>query len=176
MTRRHLLWGALAASVGALGVGAVVVTLRLTSILREALRPQSILEPSTTFKIGPLSDFAVGVNEKFQHEYRIFVVRNAEQLYVIYARCTHLGCTPEWLKPEGRFKCPCHGSGFCMGSAFDGRGINCEGPAPRPLDRAHVELDSEGQVVVNSNKLYQWPKDGRSEFDDPGAYIALPKK
>lgn len=57
-----------------------------------------------------------------------------------------------------KFKCPCHGSGFCMGSAFDGNGINSEGPAPRPLDRVHVELDPEGQVVANISKLYRSPK------------------
>ena len=163
------------ASVGALVVAAAVVTLRLTSILRAFFLPQSILEPSATFQIGPLSDFAVGVNTKFQQEHRIFVVRNAERLYAIYARCSHQGCTPDWLETEGKFKCPCHGSGFCMGSAFDGKGINCAGPATRPLDRAHVELDSEGQIVVNTNKLYQWPENGRSEFDDPGAHILLPK-
>ena len=60
-----------------------------------------------------------------------------------------------------------------MGSAFDGEGINCEGPAPRPLDRAHVELNSEGHIIVDSAKLYQWPKGGRSEFDDAGAYISI---
>ena len=26
------------------------------------------------------------------------------------------------------------------------------------MDRAHVELDAEGQIVVDIGKLYQWPK------------------
>ena len=26
--------------------------------------------------------------------------------------CTHLGCTPNYLSAESKFKCPCHGSGF----------------------------------------------------------------
>ena len=43
--------------------------------------------------------------------------------------CTHLGCTPNWLPVESKFKCPCHGSGFRM------TGIHFEGPAPRPLER-----------------------------------------
>jgi cytochrome b6-f complex iron-sulfur subunit len=60
-----------------------------------------------------------------------------------------------------------------MGSAFDGNGINCEGPAPRPLDRVHVEVDSEGQVVTDLSRLYQWPKGQRSQFDERGAYVPL---
>ena len=43
--------------------------------------------------------------------------------------CTHLGCTPNWLPVESKFKCPCHGSGFRM------TGIHFEGPAPRPLGK-----------------------------------------
>ncbi len=81
--------------------------------------------------------------------------------------CTHLGCTPDWKASENKFKCPCHGSGY------DSEAINFEGPAPRPMDRAHVELDAEGQIVVDIGKLYKWPKGDRNEFNDPGAYIPL---
>jgi cytochrome b6-f complex iron-sulfur subunit len=99
--------------------------------------------------------------------YRIWVVRNAEGLFVIYARCTHLGCTPDWKSGENKFKCPCHGSGY------DTEGVNFEGPAPRPLDRAKVELDAEGQIVVDTSVLYDWPKGGRSKFKDPGAFLPI---
>ena len=61
--------------------------------------PRTIFEPSTVFRVGYPSDFGVGVDTKFQQQYRIWVVRNAERLFVIYARCTHLGCTPDW-KPS----------------------------------------------------------------------------
>jgi Rieske Fe-S protein len=60
-----------------------------------------------------------------------------------------------------------------MGSAFDGDGINCAGPAPRPLDRVHVEIDEDGKVIANPSNLYQWPRGQRSQFDDAGAYIPL---
>ena len=175
MTRRHLLWGALVAGVGAIGVSAAVLTLSLRAKLRAFLLPTSILEPTTTFKIGPLTDFPDGVSAKFLQEHRIFVVRNEERVYAIYAKCTHQGCTPDWRERDGEFRCPCHQSSFCVGSAFDGQGLNCAGPATRPLDRVEVALDSDGQVLVNSSKLYQWPKNGRSEFDDPGACISLSK-
>jgi cytochrome b6-f complex iron-sulfur subunit len=47
-------------------------------------------------------------------------------------------------------------------------GINFEGPAPRPMDRAKVELDAEGQIVVDVSRLYTY-----KEFNEPGAYIPV---
>ena len=134
--------------------------------------PRSILEPSTTFRIGPTSDYALGVDTKWQQQYRIWVTKTSDRLFVIYARCTHLGCTPDWKASENKFKCPCHGSGY------DSEGINFEGPAPRPMDRAHVELDAEGQIVVDLARLYDWPKGGKNRFEEPptssgGPYIPL---
>ncbi|MEW5975264.1 MAG: Rieske 2Fe-2S domain-containing protein [Acidobacteriota bacterium] len=129
--------------------------------------PRALYEPKTVFRIGYPSDFGFGVDTKFQKDHRIWVVRNAEGLFVIYARCTHLGCTPDWKAGENKFKCPCHGSGY------DSDGINFEGPAPRPLDRAKVELDPEGQIVVDTSVLYAWPKGARSQFQDPGAFLSL---
>ncbi len=129
--------------------------------------PRTLFEPKTKFRIGYPSDFGYGVDTKFQQQYRIWVVRNAEGLFVIYARCTHLGCTPDWKPSENKFKCPCHGSGY------DSEGINFEGPAPRPMDRAHVELDPQGQIVVDTSILYSWPKGERSHFNDPGAILKV---
>jgi cytochrome b6-f complex iron-sulfur subunit len=129
--------------------------------------PRTIFEPSTIFRVGYPTDFGFGVDTKFQQQYRIWVVRNAEKLFVIYARCTHLGCTPDWKPSENKFKCPCHGSGYTS------EGINFEGPAPRPMDRAHVELDPTGQIVVDTARLYQWPKGETTHFDDPGAFLPV---
>lgn len=175
MKRRHILWGVLAVSGGALGIVSLVGSLRLFSRLKQSLLPKPIFEPSTVFSIGRLSDFNAGVHTKSNQQHRISVVRNSRRLYVIYARCTHLGCTPDWEAGTNEFRCPCHASHFCMGSVFDGNGINCAGPAPRPLDRVHVELNSDGQIMVNTGKLYRSPSDGPSEFDDPGAYVPLPQ-
>jgi len=134
--------------------------------------PRAIFEPSSTFRIGAPSDYALGVDTKWQQQYRIWVTKTSDRLFVIYARCTHLGCTPDWKASENKFKCPCHGSGY------DSEGINFEGPAPRPMDRAHVELDPEGQIVVNIGRLYDWPKGGTNRFDEEpssagGPYIPL---
>lgn len=129
--------------------------------------PRAIFEPSSVFRVGFPGDYATGVDTKWQQQYRIWVVKNSERLFVIYARCTHLGCTPDWKESENKFKCPCHGSGY------DSEGINFEGPAPRPMDRARVELDAEGQIVVDIGKLYTWEKGKDNHFNDDGSYVRL---
>ena len=83
--------------------------------------PRTLFEPNSVFKIGYPSEFALGVDTKFQQKFRIWVDRTPDRLFVIYARCTHLGCTPDWKPSENKFKCPCHGSGY------DSEGINFRG-------------------------------------------------
>ncbi len=122
--------------------------------------PRTLFEPATSFKIGYPSDYGLGVDTKWQQKYRIWVDRTPDRIFVIYARCTHLGCTPDWKPSENKFKCPCHGSGY------DSEGVNFEGPAPRPMDRAHVELSPDGQILVDVAKLYQWPKGQPSQFNE----------
>lgn len=129
--------------------------------------PRSILEPSSVIRIGTPADYALGVDTKWQQLYRIWVTRTSDRLFVISAVCTHLGCTPDWKASENKFKCPCHGSGY------DSEGIAFEGPAPRPMDRAKVTLDAEGQIVVDKGTLFQWPKGEPSEFDEEGAFIRV---
>jgi cytochrome b6-f complex iron-sulfur subunit len=128
--------------------------------------PRALFEPATVFKIGYPSDYALGIDEKWLQKYRIWVDRTPDRLFIIYARCTHLGCTPDWKPAENKFKCPCHGSGY------DSEGINFEGPAPRPMDRAHLELAPDGQILVNVARLYSWPKGQRDQFNDPGSYLS----
>ena len=131
--------------------------------------PRSILEPSPLFRIGAPADYALGVDTKWQQQYRVWVTRTSDRLFVIYAVCTHLGCTPDWKASENKFKCPCHGSGY------DSEGIAFEGPAPRPMDRAKVSLDAEGQIVVDIGTLFKWPKGERNEFEDEdrGAFLRV---
>jgi cytochrome b6-f complex iron-sulfur subunit len=129
--------------------------------------PRTLFEPPTSFKIGYPSEYGLGVDTKWQQKYRIWVDRSPDRLFVIYARCTHLGCTPDWKPSENKFKCPCHGSGY------DSEGVNFEGPAPRPMDRAHVELAPDGQILVDVSKLYQWPKGQPSQFNEDGSYLQV---
>ncbi|MGI9102390.1 MAG: ubiquinol-cytochrome c reductase iron-sulfur subunit [Terriglobales bacterium] len=154
--RRRLVWMGVIAFLGAW----------LLAFFRFFL-PRTLFEPSTSFKIGYPSDFGLGVDTKYQQKYRIWVDRTPGRLFVIYAKCTHLGCTPDWKPSENKFKCPCHGSGY------DSEGINFEGPAPRPMDRAHVEVAPDGEILVDVSRLYQWPKGQPSHFDDPGSFVPV---
>lgn len=159
--RRRIVW----ASVAGFLITCFLMFLRF-------FLPRSITEPPSTFRIGPPGDYALGVDTKWQQQYRVWVTKTSDRLFVIYARCTHLGCTPDWKASENKFKCPCHGSGY------DSEGINFEGPAPRPMDRAHVQIDAEGQIVVNTGRLYDWPKGGTNRFEEQptgagGPYIPL---
>jgi cytochrome b6-f complex iron-sulfur subunit len=154
--RRRIVWCAVTA----------FLTAWFIAFLRFFL-PRTLFEPPTVFKIGYPSDYALGVDTKWQQKYRIWVDRSPDRIFVIYARCTHLGCTPDWKSSENKFKCPCHGSGY------DNEGINFEGPAPRPMDRAHVELAPDGQIIVDTSRLYQWPKGQASHFGDPGASLPV---
>ena len=73
--RRRIVWGVVASFTGVMGL----------SILRFFL-PRAIFEPSSIFRIGFPGDYALGVDTKWQQQYRIWVVRNSERLFVIYAR------------------------------------------------------------------------------------------
>jgi len=110
---------------------------------------------SPTFKAGKPEDYTVGeVSSKWVPDQRVWVVRDDEKLYAILARCTHLGCTPLWLRSEGKYKCPCHGSGFTMD------GMNFEGPAPRPLER----------LKVDKSKKFLFE---RGEWGKPGSFLRV---
>ena len=130
--------------------------------------PQITYDPPSVFKIGPPENYTPGVvDERWKKKFRIWVIRDnpAEGggMYVIFARCTHLGCTPNWLEGQNKFKCPCHGSGFRR------VGINFEGPAPRPLERCRLALADDGQILVDINNRFKNPKDWKK----PEAYLKV---
>jgi cytochrome b6-f complex iron-sulfur subunit len=149
MTRRNFLsragWAAFFSFVGTMLLGSL-----------RFMFPRVLFEPSTVFKAGFPTDYPVGaVSTKWVKDYRTWIVRNEKGFYAIFAQCTHLGCTPRWLEAEGKFKCPCHGSGFTM------EAVNFEGPAPRPLERVQITLAEDGQLLVDTSirfreELGQW--------------------
>ena len=132
----------------------------LLAAVRSAF-PRVLFTPPSTFKAGFPNDYALGeVNEKFKKEFRVWLVRDEEGFYAIYAKCTHLGCTPRWLAAENKFKCPCHGSGYYKD------GVNFEGPAPRPMDRVRITKAEDGQIVVDVSVKYIY-----GTWDKPGAFL-----
>jgi cytochrome b6-f complex iron-sulfur subunit len=136
----------------AFGAAAVAMTARF-------FFPRTLFEPATKFRIGPPADFAPGVDERFKASHQIWVIRASGRIFAVVAKCTHLGCTPNWLQAENKFKCPCHGSGYDM------EGRNFEGPAPRPMDRAFIQVDPEGQIVVDTSRLARCPRGGVCESE-----------
>ncbi len=117
------------------------------------LFPNVLFEPPQSFRIGFPDDFQIGVvDERFKALRGIWVIRDSEGIYALSTVCTHLGCTPNWLLTEGKFKCPCHGSGFRKS------GINFEGPAPRPLERYRIVLAEDGQIIVDKSIKFQQEK------------------
>jgi cytochrome b6-f complex iron-sulfur subunit len=113
--------------------------------------PNVIYEPSQKFNAGPAKGYDKGVNTKWLNEQRVWVIRNDQGIYAMWARCTHLGCTPNWFDDQSRFKCPCHGSNFNPG------GDVIAGPAPVPLWRAKIELTATGDIVIDKAILENKP-------------------
>jgi len=135
-------WVAFAAATG----GFFTVMLRF-------LFPNVLFEPPQTFKIGYPDDFENGkVDLRFKKKYNVWIVRDDEKIIALSTVCTHLGCTPNWLETERKFKCPCHGSGFRSS------GINFEGPAPRPLERFKILLADDGQILIDKTKSFKYEK------------------
>ena len=128
--------------------------------------PRVLYEPNTVVKLGKPSEYKVNeVSEKWIKDYRMWLIRYSDGFVALYAKCTHLGCTPRWLEAENKFKCPCHGSGYrgvdpALG-APNITGINFEGPAPRPMERCKIGLAEDGQIVVDYSITY------RQELEDP---------
>src|SRR5262247_2733364 len=75
--------------------------------------PNVLFEPPPTFKAGFPSEIQVGqVDERFKQKSAVWLVRDPNGIYALSTVCTHLGCTPNWLETEQKFKCPWHGSGY----------------------------------------------------------------
>ena len=131
--------------------------------------PNVLNEPPQQFKAGFPNEYGMGVDERWKEKFGIWLVRTAEDVdlhvsgfYALVSVCTHLGCTPNFLAAENKFKCPCHGSGFRMS------GINFEGPAPRPLERARIVLADDGQILVDKSRHFQREL---GQWTDPEAFL-----
>jgi len=147
-------WSTLAAALGG-----------LASILGRFLFPNVLFEPPTRFKAGEPSLYALGVDERWKEKYGVWIVRDTTSIYALVAVCVHLGCTPNWLAAQNKFKCPCHGSGYYVS------GINFEGPAPRPLERAEIGVSAEdGQIIVDKAVRYLYE---RGQWGDPKAFVKM---
>ena len=153
-----LAWGAFSAASAA----ALAATGRF-------MFPNVLNEPPQQFKAGLPTEYGYGVDERWKDKFGIWIVKTADDdiihesgFYALITVCTHLGCTPNYLAAENKFKCPCHGSGFRLS------GINFEGPAPRPLERAAISLADDGQLLIDKGRTFQYEL---GQWTDPGAFL-----
>jgi cytochrome b6-f complex iron-sulfur subunit len=167
-TRRSLLARVLIGSFLAAGFASLATTMALwTLAFARFMFPNILREPPSRFKVGFPSDFPAGhVEEKYKAQFGVWVVHGEyagqPQIYALKTVCTHLGCTPNWLEAENKFKCPCHGSGFYKD------GINFEGPAPRPLERYAIQLADDGQLEIDKSRIFQ---EELGQWSDPMSFV-----
>jgi cytochrome b6-f complex iron-sulfur subunit len=151
-------WIAFTASMAAMFLG----TLRF-------LFPNVLSEPPTTFRAGDINSYEEGkVSDQFK-EVGAWVIRGRNEsqqpiLYALSTTCTHLGCTPNWLESDRKFKCPCHGSGFMI------TGVNFEGPAPRPLERYAIRKTDDNQIIVDKSRKFQREL---GQWSDPDSFVQV---
>jgi cytochrome b6-f complex iron-sulfur subunit len=151
-------WTAFTASM----IGMTLYTVRF-------LFPNVLSEPPSSFRAGDVLTYEMNkVDDKFK-EVGAWVIRgrderNREIIYALSTTCTHLGCTPNWLESEKKFKCPCHGSGFRI------TGVNFEGPAPRPLERYAIRKTDEGIIIVDKSRKFQKEL---GQWDDADSYLLV---
>ncbi|MFN2225400.1 MAG: ubiquinol-cytochrome c reductase iron-sulfur subunit [Anaerolineae bacterium] len=97
---------------------------------------------------GSVSDFRPGSVTEFAAAH-FFLVRAPDGGFLaLHSRCTHLGCTVNWVPGQEEFVCPCHAA------SFDGFGDFFGPPVPRPLDTFPVSF-AEGQVRVDTTEPLQ---------------------
>jgi cytochrome b6-f complex iron-sulfur subunit len=153
-----LAWGAFSAASAA----ALAATGRF-------MFPNVLNEPPQQFKAGLPNEYGTGVDERWKEKFGVWLVKTPDDIeqhasgfYVLSTVCTHLGCTPNYLSAENKFKCPCHGSGYRI------TGVNFEGPAPRPLERFRVSLADDGQILVDKSRKFQYEL---GQWKDPDSFL-----
>lgn len=111
----------------------------------KALYPTVSYEPPMVVEIGLPEEFSGHIMKQVQVGGRkISVMKGENGLYALVRNCTHMGCIPYLSEVEGIFRCPCHGSSFTL------EGDIIKGPAPVPLYRAAITINSRGRIEVNA--------------------------
>jgi len=129
--------------------------------------PERDLRGPAGFKADAPTTYAVGSTTVLIDK-RVVINHDPNGFYAISLICTHLAAPPATsttsqrpgqcrhldlqgsrYRPGGDqanpalpgFKCPCHGSRYFRDA------INFFGPAPRPMDRVHVEVAPDGKTL-----------------------------
>ncbi len=149
-------WVALSAGTG-LSIGPAFARFMMPNVLEE---------PDPRVRVGKIQKYLEmepgGVNEDYKPQ-GIWMIREEGRIAALNIICTHLGCIPNWLPNDRKFKCPCHGSGYKP------NGINFEGPTPRPLERFRIMV-KDGLVIVDKSKKYQFEL---GQWDQQGSFLLV---
>jgi len=89
-------------------------------------------------QVSPVNRFLPGTVTPFL-EYKLAIIRTANQIGAISMECTHLGCLVNVI--DRGFFCPCHST------HFGPRGEVYSGPAEKPLPW-HEVAEQEGRLWV----------------------------
>ena len=167
---RRGFFGLILGTAFAVGMTSLALTNTLWGLaVARFMFPNVLTEPPSRFKVGFKDNFAPGqVETKFVSLFGVWIVNGEyngkQQIYALKTVCTHLGCTPNWLEAEQKFKCPCHGSGYYKD------GINFEGPAPRPLERYSIRIAEDGQLEVDKSKTFH---EELGQWTDPDSFVVV---
>ena len=125
-----------------LGIIAVLEFAGLTfSFLRSDSKKRKPLDADWQ-TIGKVKDFKAGTVTPFRGR-RFYLVRLKDGGFLALSlKCTHLGCSVNWVPKKDEFICPCHSSIFNM------EGTVVRSPAPRSLERYRVMIEG-GLVKVD---------------------------
>jgi Rieske Fe-S protein len=151
-----LVTGAIAASLAALGLGAITAP----ALRKDASQWSPIGRPGepgpgepdlATLNTPLLTSFTKLSHDAYMaarpEQIPVFVINEGDSKFTVFdVRCTHLGCPISWDGDGEKFNCPCHGAVF----APDGKVL--AGPPPKPLNRYETKLEDgvlyAGQLQV----------------------------
>lgn len=136
-TRREFLALLATGAMGVAALGTAITAVRY-------MWPEVLFEEERRFRIGRPEEISVGTLVALPQQ-KVYIMHAAEGFFAMSATCTHLGCLTQYEKENNRIFCPCHGS------RFDVTGKVTDGPAPKPLPRLELVVES-GLLVVDVSK------------------------
>ncbi|HEY3329342.1 MAG TPA: Rieske (2Fe-2S) protein [Capsulimonadaceae bacterium] len=141
MTRRKFL-----VTLGVLGGSAAI-----TSLAAHADDAPPATAPVVYWaNVGMAKDFPVGevTRTVYPKEFGgavAYVRRDSEKIVSgVSAKCTHRGCTVNYVASDKGFRCPCHGA------TYSAAGERLSGPARGPLPQLQAKIDDKGIVWLQS--------------------------
>ena len=162
LTRRAwmgLAWGAFSAASAA----ALAATGRF-------MFPNVLNEPPQQFKAGFPNEYGMGVDERWKEKFGVWLVRTPDDIDAARQRLLRADHAPARTSAARRTTCRrrTSSSARATAAASASTGINFEGPAPRPLERARIVLADDGQILVDKSRHFQHEL---GQWTDPEAFL-----